>query len=153
MSGRKSWDQYFMGIAHAVAERSTCDRKHVGCVLVSSGRVEGAVNRILASAIISTGYNGSIPKEPHCDDEGHDMQDGHCVRTIHAESNAVAQAARMGVRTWGAVAYVNTYPCWSCFRLLASAGVIEIVYDDEYRTDPRVYAASRTGLIVRSVRG
>ena len=115
-----------MKIAHAAAERSTCDRKHVGCVLVLENRV------------IATGYNGSVPGAPHCDDVGHDMQDGHCVRTIHAEANAVLQAAKTGASTKGADAYVNTYPCWRCFTVLVAAGVLRIFYDAEYRKDPRV---------------
>jgi dCMP deaminase len=133
---RQGWDDYFMTIAHAVATRSTCDRKHVGCVLVREQR------------IIATGYNGSIPGAPHCDDAGHDMDEGHCVRTIHAETNAVTQAARFGIVTYMAYAYVNTFPCWPCFRVLASAGVIRIVYDDDYREDPRVRAAAREACVM-----
>lgn len=71
---RKSWDEYFMEITEMVATRSTCDRAFVGCVLVNSD------NRI-----ISTGYNGSVTGNPHCDEVGHTMRDGHCIATIHAE--------------------------------------------------------------------
>ncbi len=123
---RKSWQAYFIGIAHAVASRATCDRKHVGCVIVRENR------------ILVTGYNGSIPGAPHCDDVGHDMKDGHCVRTVHAEANAVSQAALAGSSLKHATVYVNTFPCWPCFKLLASAGVGAIYFDDEYREDPRV---------------
>lgn len=137
---RPSWGDYFMTIAHAAAARSTCDRKHVGCVLV--------VNR----QIIATGYNGSVPGAEHCDDVGHDMVNGHCVRTVHAEVNAVAQAAARGVSTKGAIAYVNTYPCWSCFKALAAAGIVVVYYDDAYREDPRVDAEyKRGGMKVRHV--
>ncbi|MFM2152597.1 MAG: cytidine and deoxycytidylate deaminase zinc-binding protein, partial [Pseudomonadota bacterium] len=82
MSERHDWDHYFMEIAQVVATRATCDRKHVGAVLVR--------DRI----ILSTGYNGSIRGLPHCDEVGHMMEDHHCVATIHAEANAVIQAAR-----------------------------------------------------------
>jgi len=79
---RASWDEYFMAIARQVATRSTCDRKHVGAVVVKD------------RMILTTGYNGSIRGLPHCDDVGHLMEDGHCVRTTHAEANALVQAAR-----------------------------------------------------------
>src|SRR5690606_2744344 len=87
---RVGWDEYFMGIARQVASRSTCDRKHVGAVIVRD------------RMILATGYNGSIRGIAHCDDEGHLMEDGHCVRTVHAEANAIVQAARNGVRLEGA---------------------------------------------------
>src|SRR5215213_697040 len=83
---RASWDQYFMQIAREVATRSTCDRKHVGAVIVRDKN------------ILATGYNGSIRGLGHCDEEGHMLEDGHCVRTIHAEANAVIQAAKNGSR-------------------------------------------------------
>ncbi len=134
---RPSWEEYFIEIAHSVASRSTCARKHVGCVLVYDKR------------IISAGYNGSVPGQPHCDDAGHDLVNDHCVRTVHAEVNAVVQAARAGVRTLGAVAYTNTYPCWPCFKVLLTAGIFQVVYDDAYRVDPRVQeTAARAGLSV-----
>ena len=84
---RVSWDEYFMRIAKEVSTRATCSRKLVGAVIVSNDR-----------HILSTGYNGSIPGTPHCDDVGHLMENSHCVRTCHAEANAVSQAARNGVR-------------------------------------------------------
>ena len=121
---RSSWDKYFMGIAKMVATRATCDRKHVGAVVVKD-------NRILA-----TGYNGSGPKLAHCDDVGHLMVDGHCVRTIHAEANALAQAARSGVAVEGASIYVTAFPCWNCFKLLLNAGVRDIYYNEKYRPNP-----------------
>ena len=87
---RVSWDEYFMNIAREVSTRSTCDRKFVGAVIVRD------------KSILATGYNGSIRGLPHCDEEGHLMEDGHCVRTVHAEANAIVQAARNGVRIEGA---------------------------------------------------
>lgn len=135
---RKSWDEYFIGLAHAAATRATCDRKHVGCVLVVDKRM------------IASGYNGSVPGQEHCDDVGHDMLNGHCVRTVHAEVNAVAQAARLGISTKGSSAFVNTYPCWPCFKVMLSAGIVEVVYDDEYRNDERVAASAQAaGVVVR----
>ena len=115
MASRASWDEYFMSIAQVVATRSTCPRKYVGAVLVR--------NR----TILSTGYNGSIRGMPHCSDVGHMMEDGHCVATIHAEANAIIQAARNGVNIEGATNYVTASPCWNCFKQLANAGVTRIV--------------------------
>lgn len=136
---RKPWENYFMDIAHVVAARSTCDRKHVGALIVLDNR------------IIATGYNGSIPGAPHCDDVGHDLvqsmdADGklapNCVRTVHAEVNAVAQAARVGIPCMGATIYVNTFPCWTCMKVVVTAGVRRIVFDAEYRIDARVERAA-----------
>lgn len=117
---RASWPEYFMKIARQVASRSTCDRLHVGCVLVKD------------KIILSTGYNGSVRGLPHCDDEGHDIVDGHCVRTLHAEVNAVLQAAKRGVAIDGASCYVSYFPCWPCFKMLANAGIRVIYYGDIY---------------------
>ena len=128
---RKSWDEYFIDIATMVATRATCDRLHVGCVLVDPR----------TKAILSTGYNGSVPGTPHCDDEGHDMVEGHCVRTNHAEQNAICQAAKHGARLDGATAYITAYPCWLCAKQLLVAGVKRIVYGKAYRVDPRVVEA------------
>jgi dCMP deaminase len=129
MRERASWDEYFMNIARTVATRATCDRKFVGAAIVR--------DRI----ILATGYNGSIRGLPHCDDEGHLMEDGHCVRTVHAEANAIVQAARAGVRIDAAGIYVTASPCWGCFRLIANAGITRIVFGEFYR-DPRVFEVS-----------
>jgi dCMP deaminase len=126
MSVRTSWDEYFMEIARQVATRATCDRKHVGALLVR--------DRI----ILSTGYNGSIRGMPHCDEVGHLMENGHCVATVHAEANAVLQAARTGVRIEGSALYTTASPCWPCFKLVANAGILRIVYGEFYR-DPRIF--------------
>jgi dCMP deaminase len=131
MTPRVSWNAYFMKIAHDVSERATCDRKHVGAVLVKDRR------------IVSTGYNGSMPGAQHCDDIGHLMESDHCVRTVHAEVNAIAQAAKNGVSTDGAVLYTNTFPCWPCFKVLVSAGVKGIVFDHKYNMDEKVAAAAK----------
>ena len=123
---RSSWDQYFMDIARQVATRATCDRKHVGAVLVRD------------RTILSTGYNGSIRGMPHCDEVGHLMENGHCVATVHAEANAILQAAKNGVRIDGATLYTTASPCWPCFKLVANAGCVRIVYGEFYR-DRRIF--------------
>jgi dCMP deaminase len=123
---RASWDDYFMNIAREVSTRSTCDRKFVGAVLVRD------------KSILATGYNGSIRGLPHCDEQGHLMEDGHCVRTVHAEANAIVQAARNGVRIDGATIYVTASPCWGCFRLIANAGIGRICFGEVYR-DTRIF--------------
>ena len=109
-----------MQIAFTVAQRSTCDRAHVGCVLVRDRR------------ILTTGYNGAPAGLPHCDDVGHLLIDGHCVRTLHAEQNAIIQAALHGVSTDGATAYVTHQPCLTCAKMLINAGVRRVVYAGNY---------------------
>lgn len=126
---RKSWDEYFMNIAVQVATRATCDRKHVGAVLVKD------------KFIVATGYNGSIGGLAHCDEVGHMMINGHCERTTHAEANAVVQAAKRGACTDGTTAYVTASPCWHCFKILAGSGVKRIVFLEFYR-DERIFEAA-----------
>lgn len=126
---RLDWHRYFMAIARQVSSRSTCDRKHVGAVIVRD------------KTILSTGYNGSVRGLPHCDEVGHMMEGGHCVATIHAEANAVIQAARNGVSIEGAEIYVTASPCWNCFKMLANAGLRTIYYGEFYR-DERIFAAA-----------
>ncbi len=123
---RESWDKYFMDIARMVSSRATCDRAHVGCVLVKKKR------------ILATGYNGSVSKAKECDTHGHLMQDDHCVRTIHAEINSVINAARNGVAVDGAVAYCTVQPCFSCTKVLLNAGVEAIYFLNSYRPDDNV---------------
>jgi dCMP deaminase len=112
-----------MKIAHDVAARSTCDRAFVGTVLVREKR------------ILTTGFNGSPAGLPHCEEVGHLMVDGHCVRTIHAEANSIIQAALHGVSTKGATCYVTHMPCLSCAKMLINAGVVRIVFANNYRQD------------------
>jgi len=128
---RASWDDYFMKIATVVAERGTCDRKQVGCVIIGESK-----------SILSTGYNGSIKGLPHCDEVGHMMEDGHCIRTIHAEANAIAQAAANGTRLQNSTLYVTASPCWLCFKMLSNAGVKRVVYGEFYR-DERIFEAAK----------
>jgi dCMP deaminase len=131
---RADWDSYFMQIARVVSSRATCDRKHVGALLVR--------DRI----ILSTGYNGSIRGMPHCDQAGHVLENGHCVATIHAEANAILQSARNGVRIEGADIYTTASPCWPCFKLIANAGLKRIVYGEFYRDDRIFDVAMRLGI-------
>lgn len=112
-----------MNIAKLFAEKSTCDRARVGCVMVRDGR------------IISTGFNGSIAGQPHCDDDGHLLIEGHCIRTVHAEVNAIVFAAKNGIETNKAVVYTTHYPCAQCTKLLIVAGIKKIYYDIPYRMD------------------
>lgn len=114
VKNRTSWDKYFMQIALDVATRSTCDRKFVGAVIVRD------------KMILSTGYNGSIRGLPHCDEVGHEMDNGHCVRTVHAEANAIVQAARNGAGIEGADIYVTASPRYNCFKLIANSGIKRI---------------------------
>ena len=123
-----------MNIAREIATRATCDRKHVGAAIVRD------------RCILATGYNGSVRGLEHCDDVGHMMEDGHCVRTIHAEANAIIQAARHGTSIEGAGIYITASPCWSCFRMIANAGIRRIVFGEFYRDD-RIYSyAGKLGI-------
>jgi dCMP deaminase len=120
---RADWFEYFMAIADQVSTRSTCDRKHVGAVIARD------------KVILSTGYNGSLRGAPHCNDVGHDMENGHCVRTMHAEANAVAQAAKNGVNINNSEIYVTASPCLNCFKLIANCGITTIYYKEFYRDE------------------
>ncbi len=122
---RPSWDQYFIGIAKEVAMRTTCNRATVGAVIVRNNR------------ILSTGYNGAPSGESHCIEVGCFMVNGHCERTVHAETNAVVQAARFGVPTDGATLYFwdsmnrAADSCVKCFQVIKMAGIKRIVSRDE----------------------
>ena len=134
MSGRVDWHTYFMNIARQAATRSTCDRKHVGAVIVRD------------KTILSTGYNGSIRGMPHCDDEGHLMVNNHCVATVHAEANAIIQAAKNGVRIEGGELYTTASPCWDCFKLIANAGIRSVYYGEFYRDERSIEVAGKVGM-------
>lgn len=113
---RPSWDEYFLSIAREVATRSTCARRHVGAVIVREKR------------ILCTGYNGSPPGQPHCIDVGCLMEEGRCIRTLHAEQNAIAQAALHGVSTKAATLYSTCRPCHVCARMIVGAGIVRVVF-------------------------
>lgn len=130
---RTSWDNYFLQIAQQVASRSTCLRKNVGAILVRDNQV------------LTSGYNGSIRGLSHCSDEGVGclMENGHCVRTIHAEVNAIASASRNGVNINNSTCYCTLSPCWPCFKTLINAGINKIVYSEFYK-DERIFEAAKT---------
>lgn len=117
---RPSWDAYFMDIAFTVAQRSTCDRAHVGAVIVRERR------------ILTTGYNGAPAGLPHCDEIGHLMIDGHCVRTLHAEQNAIIQAALHGISIEESTIYVTHQPCLTCAKMIINAGIRCVIYAGSY---------------------
>lgn len=127
---RIDWDTYFMNIARQVAERSTCDRKFVGAVIVRD------------RSILSTGYNGSVAGMPHCDEVGHMMEAGHCVATVHAEANAIIQAAKHGVMIKDASIYTTASPCWNCFKLIVNSGIRKIYFGEFYR-DERIFEVAK----------
>lgn len=115
---RKSWDEYFLAIAAEVAERSTCPRRRVGAVLVKDKRIKG------------TGYNGAPRGLPHCDDVGCLMDNGHCIRTIHAEINALLECTPE--ERAGATLYCTDYPCDNCAKVIANCGIARVVYARAY---------------------
>lgn len=125
-SHRPSWDEYFMATAILLSTRSSCERLKVGCAIVTGGKRK---NRLVAA-----GYNGHLPGSPHVSM----LRDGHEQATVHAEQNAVADAARRGSSVEGCVAYVTHYPCINCAKILAAAGIAEIRYRLDYKNDPLV---------------
>jgi dCMP deaminase len=116
MGTRPSWDEYFLTIARDVATRATCPKRHVGAVIVKDRR------------ILSTGYNGSPPGQKHCDEVGCLLEEGRCIRTLHAEQNALIQAALHGVSTQGATLYGTCRPCHVCARMIVGAGIVRLVF-------------------------
>jgi dCMP deaminase len=131
---RPTWDEYFLEIAKMVGSRGTCDRGRAGCVITKDKR------------IISTGYVGSPVGLPHCDEAGHEMhtvvhEDGHesrhCIRTTHAEQNAIAQAARFGVSLDGATVYCKMTPCYVCAKMIINAGIKRVVVEQDYHGGSR----------------
>ena len=133
MSARISWDEYFMTFADIAAKRATCDRLFIGAVIVRGKR------------ILATGYNGSIPGMPHCDEVGHLLVDDHCTATIHAEMNALLQCARFGISAEGATIYSLYSPCWNCFKAIVTAGITRIVFRQLFSAfDERIDQAVKT---------
>lgn len=123
---RPSWDAYFMATALLMASRSSCERLNVGCVIVSGGSQR---NRIVAA-----GYNGFLPGAPHTSR----VREGHEQATVHAEQNAISDAARRGVSLDGATVYITHFPCINCAKILAAAGIRCIKYRHDYRNDSLV---------------
>ena len=131
---RPSWDEYFFDIMKMVGTRSTCDRGRAGAVIVRDRR------------ILSTGYAGSPIGVAHCDDVGHEMHtvvhdDGHesehCIRTTHAEQNAIAQAARSGIALDGATIYIRMTPCYTCAKIIINSGIVRVVCLNDYHAGER----------------
>ncbi len=138
MLKRPNWDEYFLKLAMLASERATCPRMHCGCVLVRNKNV------------IATGYNGSIPGDDHCEDVGCLLVDNHCVRTVHAEMNALLQAAKSGHRVDGATAYVTNMSCTNCSKALIAAGVKRIViFSDYHDTMAETFFAKASVIIDR----
>ena len=134
---RPSWDDYFMAIARLVSTRSTCNRLQTGAVLVKNKR------------IVSTGYNGSPPGLEHCDDVGHLLEEGHCVRTIHGEHNVLLQAAVIGSSTTeGTTLYTVYSPCIHCSKYIVAAGVKRVVAGKIYRGTAAVEYLKEAGITV-----
>ncbi len=117
---RPSWDEYFLKLAMLASERSTCPRMHCGCVFVKD------------KFVLATGYNGSLPGLPHCDEVGCLVVDNHCVRTNHAEINALTQAAIHGVNIKGATAYITNMSCTTCAKALIAAGIVRVVVFSDF---------------------
>lgn len=126
---RPSWDEYFMEITNTVAQRATCDRGRSGCIIVKDKQ------------ILVTGYVGSPRGLPHCDEVGHlfkkvTHEDGHetnhCMRTVHAEQNAICQAARTGIALVGGTLYCRMTPCRTCAMLIINCGIIRVVCEKKY---------------------
>ena len=117
---RPLWDEYFLKLAMLASERATCPRMHCGCVLVKD------------RFVLSTGYNGSLPGQPHCEDAGCLIVDNHCVRTNHAEINALVQATRHGVSVVGATAYITNMSCTTCAKALIAAGIKRVVVFSDF---------------------
>jgi len=138
MSGRLSWDEYFIQMATLASTRSPCERLHVGCILTKDNRV------------ISQAYNGYLPGCPHeqkiifgPDNEKHEMA------TVHAEQNAITDCAKRGVSCAGATAYITHYPCINCMKMLCAAGIKNIKYTNDYHNDPLVpYFTKVSGVLV-----
>jgi len=129
LNKRPTWDEYFMEIANTVANRATCDRGRSGCVIVRDKQ------------ILVTGYVGSPKGLPHCDDVGHQLKQvihengqvtTHCVRTVHAEQNAITQAARLGISLDKATLYCRMTPCRTCAMLIINCGIERVVCEKKY---------------------
>jgi dCMP deaminase len=131
---RPSWDEYFLNLVTLIGARATCDRGRTSCIIVKDKR------------ILSTGYVGSPIGAKHCDEVGHEMhtivhEDGsqsrHCIRTSHAEQNAIANAARFGVALEGSTAYMHMAPCYTCAKMMINSGIKRVVCAVDYHSAKR----------------
>ncbi|WP_077621445.1 ComE operon protein 2 [Sediminibacillus massiliensis] len=138
---RISWNQYFMAQSHLLALRSTCTRLMVGATIVRDKR------------IIAGGYNGSVTGNVHCIDEGCYVIDGHCVRTVHAEINALLQCAKFGVATEGAEIYVTHFPCLQCCKSIIQGGIKKVYFAADYKNHPyAIELFQDAGVVVEKVK-
>lgn len=131
---RPSWDEYFMKITEMIGSRGSCDRGRAGCVITRDRR------------IVATGYVGSPIGLPHCDEVGHELHtvtnvDGsvskHCIRTTHAEQNAICEAARMGISIDGGTLYCKMTPCYTCAKMIINCGIKKVVCAQDYHAGGR----------------
>ena len=148
---RPSWDEYFIGIIEQVRQRGTCDRGKAGCIIVKDKR------------ILTTGYAGPPQGTPHCDEAGHQMRtvidelehlSKHCVRTIHAEQNAIIQAAKYGISIDGAIIYATMVPCYACAKMLVAAGIKRAVCVKDYHASQdtkKLFKQAGLELIIKDV--
>lgn len=137
---RPTWDEYFMEVCHSIAKRATCDRGKSGCVIARDNQ------------ILVTGYVGAPTGLPHCDEVGHQLkkmqhEDGtvtqHCVRTVHAEQNAICQAARRGISIEGGTLYCKMTPCRTCAMLIINCGIVRVVAERRYHDSADTIAMFR----------
>ncbi|MFO7446562.1 MAG: cytidine/deoxycytidylate deaminase family protein [Ignavibacteriaceae bacterium] len=133
---RPSWDEYFLKLAMLASERATCPRMHCGCVLVKD------------RFVLATGYNGSLPGHPHCEDVGCLVVDNHCVRTNHAEINALVQAAVHGISVKGATAYITNMSCTTCAKALIAAGIVRVVVFSDFHDTLATQFFAQSGIAV-----
>ena len=145
---RPTWDEYFMEVVNAISKRATCSRGRSGCVIAKNNH------------ILVTGYVGSPIGLPHCDEVGHMLHDvvdengkisKHCVRTIHAEQNAILQAALHGVSTEGATIYVKFVPCFVCAKMIINAGIKRVVSERRYHADEltrKIFKEAQVELVI-----
>ena len=131
---RPSWDEYFFGIMEAVAQRATCDRGKSGCVIIRDKR------------IVATGYVGAPAGVAHCDEAGHEFVEmtnesgktsQHCIRTTHAEQNAIVHAARFGASLEGSTLYCQMTPCYACAKMILNAGISKVIARKDYHASQR----------------
>tara|TARA_Y100000816_G_C25702209_1_gene370954 strand:- start:65 stop:478 length:414 start_codon:yes stop_codon:yes gene_type:complete len=136
MCERPSWEKYFSDLTKLTSTRSPCKRLQVGCILVNDNR------------IIAQGYNGYLPGANH----EATMRDGHEIGTVHAEQNAIADCAKRGVSCNGSTAYITHYPCVNCMKIMCSAGISEIKYNNDYKNDSLIsYFAEQTNVKITKI--
>ena len=136
---RPSWDKYFLKLAMLASERATCPRMHCGCILVKD------------RFVLATGYNGSLPGQPHCEDEGCLVVENHCVRTNHAEINALVQAAIHGVNINGATAYITNMSCTTCAKAMIAAGIKSVVVFSDFHDTLATEFYTKSGVEITKV--